>query len=491
MSFLSLSFPVFLVATVGAFFLVPKRWQWGVLLLASYVFYASWGVLSVVLLLWTTMLHYVGAVTIGKAKNHGKRRAILFFCIVADVGLLFFCKYAAFFSRSVDEAAVWFGTAPPALQLPVIAIVGVSFFTFQAMAYVIDVYRGTSAPERSLGILALSFAFFPKILQGPIERAGHLHAQLRAGHAFHATRVFEGLRLMLWGFFQKIVIANQAAIVVSQVYAAPESFSGSALLFVTYLFTFQIYADFAGYTDIARGAARIFGIDLLQNFDRPYAATSIADFWRRWHLTLSFWFRDYVYIPLGGNRLSLPYWCGAILIIFLLSGLWHGAAWTFVVWGCIHGLSIILDRLLQPVGAFLDTHLFHRSFLRVRHACSVLLTFHILVFSWVFFRAQTLADAFLIVRKIFTELPAFVSHIESDTFATVTKGFVIDSLDVLILVACVAFFMFVEHARAFPVAVARFTALPTWIRWGAYYVVILLILTFGRFEIQPFIYFQF
>jgi D-alanyl-lipoteichoic acid acyltransferase DltB (MBOAT superfamily) len=264
------------------------------------------------------------------------------------------------------------------------------------MSYIIEVYRGKMKPEKNFGIYALFVMFYPQLVAGPIERPQNMLHQFHEKHYFDSARIIDGLRLMLWGFFKKIVIADNLAIIVNAVYKNPSVNSGLTLLVATYFFAFQIYCDFAGYTDIARGAARVMGFELVPNFDKPYLAENVAEFWRRWHISLSTWFRDYVYYPLGGNRLGFSRQCLNLIIVFCLSGLWHGASWNFVVWGALHGTFVIAWHLFRKykrpaVGRA-------QFFLRL---ISILVTFHAVTFAWIFFRARTLSDAFYVITHLF------------------------------------------------------------------------------------------
>jgi D-alanyl-lipoteichoic acid acyltransferase DltB (MBOAT superfamily) len=362
MIFNSLEFLAFFPIVTLLYFVVPRRMQWALLLIASCIFYMAFRPVYVLILVFTILVDYVAGLLIAPAVGW-RRRAWLGASIAANVGVLAVFKYWNFAAGNLNGLA----GRPLVPLLDILLPIGLSFHTFQAMSYTIEVYRGRQPPERHLGIYALYVMFYPQLVAGPIERPQNLLPQFRDGHEFDAARVTRGLSLMMWGFFKKIVVADRLAIAVNHVYARPGDFDGAALLLATYAFAFQIYCDFSGYSDIALGSAEVMGFELMKNFDRPYASASVAEFWRRWHISLSTWFRDYLYIPLGGSKVG-PARTGAnLLIVFLVSGLWHGANWTYVAWGALHGLYIIVGRATE--GA--------RRWLAVPRFVSTLITFHL------------------------------------------------------------------------------------------------------------------
>ena len=344
MSLISLEYMIFFVVVVAIHFALPHRVRWAYLLAVSYLFYMWMDPKYALLILTTTIVVYATAIAM-----HGKTPRIKKICVALSVasnlGILFVFKYYNFFNASIKEmlAPLGLGYDMPALSL--LLPVGISFYTFQALGYTIDVYRGTREPERHFGIFALFVSFFPVLLSGPIERSTTLMPQLWKKVDFDYDRVTDGLKLMAWGFFQKLVIADRLGVYVNLVYNDPQKIHGLPLLLATYFFAVQIYCDFSGYTDIAIGTAQVMGYDLIPNFRRPFYASNIAELWRRWHMSLISWLRDYLYIPLGGNR--VPRWrlYFNILTVFTLSGLWHGAQWTLVIWGALNGVLIILGRV--------------------------------------------------------------------------------------------------------------------------------------------------
>lgn len=384
MLFNSIEFALFFPAVLAVYALAPAPWRWRCLLCASYLFYMAWQPAYVLLLLTSTAVDFLAAQRMAALPDRRARRPWLALSLSANLGLLFTFKYYNFFANALGGV----------VSLPVSHLllpVGISFYTFQTLSYSIEVYRGTQQPERHPGRFALYVSFFPQLVAGPIERAGNLLPQLARLQPLDHTRTVRGLQQMAWGLIQKTVIADRLALVVDRVYAAPGDYSGPALIVATFFFALQIYCDFAGYCDIAIGAARIFGVDLSVNFRRPYFAAGFRDFWARWHITLSTWFRDYLYVPLGGNRVARGRWALNILLVFLVSGLWHGANWTFVAWGGLHGLYLLGERGLQPLlnkaGRGLPQHL-----------VGVAITFALTCLAWVFFRAQSLHDAATILR---------------------------------------------------------------------------------------------
>ncbi|HMQ76276.1 MAG TPA: MBOAT family O-acyltransferase [Flavobacteriales bacterium] len=388
-------FLFFPLVTAG-YFLLPHRFRWALLLAASCWFYMAFVPVYILILAFTIVVDYAAGLLIAGSTGE-RRKAWLVASIVANLGVLAFFKYYAFLDASIAAVMQAAGLAYTPTDLGILLPIGLSFHTFQSLSYTIEVYRGHQRAERRPGIFALYVMFYPQLVAGPIERPGNLLNQLDQVHRWDHARVVHGLQQMLWGFFKKLVIADRCAVVVDHVYADPSAFGGAATLLATYLFALQIYCDFSGYTDIALGAARVMGFDLMVNFRTPYRSASISEFWSRWHISLSSWFRDYVYIPLGGNRVLRWRWYMNLLLVFLLSGLWHGASWTYVAWGGVHGLYLIgaivlagaRERVVRSLG--LDRRP------RLNRALAVLVTVHLVVAGWVFFRATTFADAWSVL----------------------------------------------------------------------------------------------
>jgi D-alanyl-lipoteichoic acid acyltransferase DltB (MBOAT superfamily) len=401
MVFTSPQFLFFFSAVVLLFYAMPRRFRTGFLLLASYCFYASFNPAYLVLLVFSTVVAWGSGLWIGNKDGSGHKKTRLAAGIVVSLAPLVFFKYFNFVNDSVrllfDFASLSYTVPALTLMLPV----GISFFTFRIVSYLVEVYRGTCPPEKGIAALALHIAFFPQLLAGPIERPGNLLPQLKSFHGFDYDQAVRGLRLMLWGFFKKLVIADRCAILVNQVYDNPASYAGYPLVLATYLFAFQIYCDFSGYTDMARGAARLLGFESMGNFKRPYFARSIAEFWKRWHISLSTWFRDYVYIPLGGSRVAVPRHYLNLLVVFIVSGLWHGAGWTFIAWGALHGVCMVFSLLFAPLGKGIANYVRISGTPALKNAIGMLITFHLVAAGWVFFRAHSIGDAWYVLTRAF------------------------------------------------------------------------------------------
>ena len=459
--------------------MLPHKFRWAFLLLASYVFYMSWDIRYGALILFVTLVAYVSGLLIYGARERERRRKAVMICGVGlTLSLLIFYKYLDFLVQNLN-LIVFSDDQENAFSLfNVLLPVGISFYTFQALSYVIDVYRGYRPPERHFGILALYVSFFPQLVAGPIERSTRLLPQFRQIKRFDADRASTGLRLILWGFFKKMVIADNLGIAVNTVYGASAELNGLPLILATVFFAFQIFCDFSAYSDIAIGCARILGFDLMNNFNKPYGAESITAFWRRWHISLSTWFRDYVYLPLGGGREGQWKQSRNILIVFVLSGIWHGAAWTFIVWGAIHGLILVVEKFLGEVSRY-----------RIPRWAGIAVTFTIVNVAWVFFRAESLSSAIQIIVSMPKGLAAQLSG--SMSFAELA-GTMSLSPEGLVALLLMVGFMFAIHLtdgeERFDEVMERY-ARP--LRWGTYYLLIFLILFTGFTDEQEFIYFQF
>ncbi|ALW85915.1 hypothetical protein AUC43_12900 [Hymenobacter sedentarius] len=490
MLFNSLHFLVFFPIVVGLYYGLPPRWRGPLLLLASYYFYMSWRAAYALLLLATTLVDYYSGYRMSQLPTRQERRPYLYLSLVSNLGTLFVFKYFNFFRDATLQLA-------GALHLPhaswpalgLLLPVGVSFYTFQSVGYIIDVYQGRLEAERNFGRFALFVAFFPQLVAGPIERGGHMLPQYRQTHAFDYQKVVSGLRLMAWGLFKKVVVADRLALFVNPVFNNPQQHpEGPLLVLATLAFAFQIYGDFSGYTDMARGAARVLGFDFNLNFRQPYLSASVPEFWRRWHISLSSWFRDYVYIPLGGSRVAPARAYGNLMAVFLISGLWHGANWTFLVWGGLHGLYLVLSTWAKPLRERLAQLTGLAAHSRLRHGLGVLVTFTLVTYAWIFFRANSLADALYISRhlgsgwtalngrRIGTLLLDFSQHYRPELAMALFAVFVM---------------MLVEYLGRNRSLQDWMTAQPFRVRWVGYVGLTLLILYLGIFNSTSFIYFQF
>jgi alginate O-acetyltransferase complex protein AlgI len=392
MLFTSLQFIFFLPAVVVLYYLLNHRYRWLLLLIASYYFYMCWKAEYVVLILGSTIVDYLVAIKISRSESTMVKRILLSISIFTNLGLLFSFKYFNFFSQAFTAILNRFNLFYDAPVFHVLLPVGISFYTFQTMSYTIDVYHGNKEPEYHFGIFAVFVSFFPQLVAGPIERASNLIPQLKNRVKIEYQNIAGGLKIMFWGFFLKMVVADRLALYVNEVYNNLEQYNGTQILLGTYFFSYQIYCDFAGYSLIAIGSARLLGVRLMQNFRTPYYSKSIPEFWKRWHISLSTWFKDYLYIPLGGNRVIKWRWYYNLFITFLVSGLWHGANWTFIIWGALHGIYMIV----YYVSSINSKRISGNKYI------NVFFTFNLVLFAWIFFRANSFHDAFHVIKKIFS-----------------------------------------------------------------------------------------
>jgi D-alanyl-lipoteichoic acid acyltransferase DltB (MBOAT superfamily) len=456
--------------------MLPHRQRWFLLLAASCYFYMVFFPVYILILGFTIIIDYFAGIWIEKAQGR-KRKLFLSLSLVANIGVLAIFKYYNFLNDIVTDLLGGIGVQNNIPYLSILLPVGLSFHTFQAMSYNIEVYRGHQKAERNFGIYSLYVMFYPQLVAGPIERPQNLLHQFREKHNFDYDRIVAGLRQMLWGFFKKIVIADRLAIYVNSVYDYPEAHGGYTFILATFFFAFQIYCDFSGYSDIAIGAARVMGFKLMTNFNRPYFSQSISEFWKRWHISLSTWFKDYLYVSLGGNRVSVPRWYLNLFIVFLVSGLWHGANWTFVIWGALNGIYLICALIVNP------------WFNRMAETSSVKLpgqfssffnigfTFTLTCLAWVFFRASTVDDAFLIVSKMLQP--------SGSLFIPSLSGMIYAFFGLAILL------LYEIKKEYFDSSIISLGQMNVVYRYAVYSFLILLILLIGVFDSGQFIYFQF
>jgi D-alanyl-lipoteichoic acid acyltransferase DltB (MBOAT superfamily) len=391
MLFNSFDFFIFFPVVTLLFFLTPQKYKWLLLLLASCYFYMQFIPYYMLILGAMILIDYFAGIWIASAVDKKQKKLFLIISIASNLGLLFIFKYYNFFIHYFKEAF------PNEQLLPyfnLILPIGLSFHTLQAMSYTIEVYRGNCEAERHPGKYALYVMFYPQLVAGPIERPQHLLPQWNEPKELNYANLANGLKMMLWGFFKKLVIADRIAVIVNTVYGNPAEYDSLSILFATYLFAFQIYCDFSGYSDIAIGAAKVMGYELVENFRVPYLSSSVREFWTRWHISLSRWLKDYIYIPLGGNRVRKWRWYYNVLLVFLLSGLWHGANTTFLIWGLLHGIYLIISMIMAQ-GRVPSKKLFAK-------AGRIIVTFHLVAFAWIFFRASSLKHAAIILHQLTT-----------------------------------------------------------------------------------------
>jgi alginate O-acetyltransferase complex protein AlgI len=488
MLFNSIEFLIFFPVVTTLYFLLKHRFRWMLLLGASCYFYMAFVPVYILILGGTIVIDYFAGIWIEKSK--GKRRKVfLVASLISNIGVLAFFKYYNFLNENLTVLMHGIGYENQIPYLSILLPIGLSFHTFQAMSYTIEVYRGRQPAERHFGIYSLYVMFYPQLVAGPIERPQNVLPQLHEKKYFNYDNVSSGLKLMAWGFFKKVVIADRLALMVNYVYDDPRQFEGLPLIIATVFFAFQIFCDFSGYSDIAIGSARVMGINLMTNFNRPYSSTSVSEFWTRWHISLSTWFRDYLYIPLGGNRVSIPRWYFNLLLVFLISGLWHGANWTFIVWGLLHGLYIIISLMLAPLRKLFTVR---PDMARYTRKLFVLVTFFLVCMAWIFFRAHTITDALYILTHSWRHLNTDMQRILADEESRKNLLFLGQDLKQFIIAISSIIFLEVIHKvqRIFPIQRVLSTR-PLIVRWMVYSLFIFSIIQLGIFEENQFIYFQF
>lgn len=492
-TFNSLGFLWFFAAVTALYFAVPHRWRWALLLLASYGFCVSWRPAAAGALAASTVVTYLAALGVAGKRDGHRHREFLWFGFLANIGALLFFKYFNFLNTSFRGGFTSLGLPYGVPTLDLLLPVGISFYTLKAVGYLIDVYRGDVPPERHFGRLALFLSFFPQLIAGPIDRSKNLLPQFRAPVDFEYQRVRDGMRLMLWGYFQKVVIADRLAVVVDRVYGNPHGLHGAVLTLSAFLYTFQLYCDFAGYTDIARGAAQVLGFETIRNFERPYGARTIQEFWKRWHISLTSWFRDYLYFPMGGNRVGPVRWVINVVTVFLVSGLWHGANWTFVLWGALHACYYLgfryTVRLLAPLREISRVSV--PGFLKNSLAAG--LTFCLVSFAWIFFRAHSISDAVYIVSHLGDRVPELLRRLDDVGYVRSIAGQMgVEQQEVAIALFSLGVFFVVQKMGGWEQIMRRLDARSVVYRWAAYYLVFGMVVFFGAFNAgQGFIYAQF
>ena len=480
MLFNSIDFAIFLPVVFFLYWFVFRRslrMQNLFVVAASYLFYGWWDWRFLILIIISTLTDYWVGLALKKAQDNDltRRRLLLGSSFFVNLGMLGFFKYYNFFLDNFVTAFSFFGAEIQAQGLNIVLPVGISFYTFQTLSYTIDLYRKKIEPTRDLVAFAAFVSFFPQLVAGPIERASNLLPQFFKPRTFEYSKAVDGLRQILWGLFMKVVIADNCAVMADRIFAAPHEYNGSAILLGSLFFAFQIYGDFAGYSNIAIGTARLFGFHLMQNFAFPYFSRDIAEFWRRWHISLSTWFRDYLYIPLGGSRVGTGMAIRNIFIIFVVSGFWHGANWTFIVWGALNAIYFLPLFVLNRNRDHIEIVAKGKWLPSINDAIKILITFGITLIAWIFFRAESVPHALLMINEIFS--PTLFEH----------PGFRFYTLGTLL-----TFFMIIEWmGREWQYAIERFGfGWPKLLRRGFYFLLVMSIFLLGGKE-QEFIYFQF
>jgi D-alanyl-lipoteichoic acid acyltransferase DltB (MBOAT superfamily) len=460
---------IFLPVVVIIYYLIPHKYRWILLLGASYYFYMCWKAEYLILILGSTAIDYWASLRMSRHRSKKKRKKYLILSLFTNLGILFLFKYFNFFSESFTAVLEQFDIFRETKTFNLLLPVGISFYTFQTLSYTIEVYMGKQKVERHLGIFATYVAFFPQLVAGPIERFYNLGPQFKTRQIFTYSNLTNGLRLILYGLFIKMVIADNISVYVDQVYANPLDYNRWSVITALFFYSFQIYSDFYGYSLVAIGSALLLGIKVMDNFKTPYMAKNIAEFWSRWHISLSTWFRDYVYIPMGGNRVKISRWGLNIMVVFMVSGLWHGANWTFVIWGAMYGVIYLIEHVtgkFLPIGT--------NKGISLVNIIRMLKNFFLVTIIWIFFRSPSIAEAGDIFSAIFNNGEVF------DLFQVPGRIWIF-----------LVFFILSD-------IVLYNTRFDKWcgerhliIRWGVYFILIFSIIAFSGVENFPFIYFQF
>lgn len=486
MLFNSLDFAIFLPIFFVLYWFVTQRsllWQNRLIVVASLIFYGWWDWRFLSLLLLSAMVDFYVGIRLLNEVREKVRRNLLGISVTVNLGLLGFFKYFNFFIENFKSAFSFFGHDLNITALHIILPVGISFYSFQTLSYTIDVYRRNIEPTKDFTAFLAFVSFFPQLVAGPIERASHLLPQFYVPRRFDYETAVGGMRLILWGFFKKIVIADKAAYYVNDIFEHYDQYSGGTLVMGAFLFSFQIYGDFSGYSDIAVGLSRLFGFNLMRNFNYPYFSRNTSEFWQRWHISLSTWFRDYLYLPLGGNRGNMLFRIRNVFIVFVVSGFWHGANWTFLFWGAINALLFI--PLLTSKNRKANFHTSHPLIPGFVESIQMLGTFVLITFTWIFFRAESLSQAFSYIRSIFVSDDFF--KISSQTTFTTS---------IIPLLGYLIFFVTIEwlnrqHEYIIHPVLTRPTKLLTAVRYSLYFLILLVIILNVRNQASDFIYFQF
>lgn len=494
MLFNSFDFLIFFPIVVLIYYVIPKKVKYIWLLISSYYFYMSWNAQYAILIAISTVITWLSGLFISRFEEEWKKKLVIAASFVSNLGILFYFKYFDFLLDNLNKLLSFTGMEILSNPFDIILPVGISFYTFQALSYTMDVYRGDVKAEKNPIRYALFVSFFPQLVAGPIERSKNLLSQVNLidkKRMWNSTKIVEGFIMMLWGLFLKMVIADRISIFADKIFSDFYAYGTVELILGAVAFAIQIYCDFCGYSTIAIGAAKVMGFELMENFNVPYFATSIREFWRRWHISLSSWFKDYLYIPLGGNRCSKPRQYLNIMITFLVSGLWHGANWTFVVWGGLHGFYQIIGDLLKPVREKInnmlkvDTQAFSFKFGKI---C---ITFGLTTFAWIFFRAKDLGEAFYYIERMFTKFNPWV------LFDMSLYNIGLDNIEMNVLLIALLCLLVADLLKYYKnITISEFLMKQNiWFRWIVMLGLIWMILVYGKygmdFDSAQFIYFDF
>lgn len=482
MVFNSISFLIYFIVVITVYFCIPKNFTWIWLLIASYYFYMYWNIKYLFLILFSTIITYIAGILIDEirkkdevfSKKEKLKKCVLVFSIILNLLILFYFKYFNFFIENINSVLTIFNLQKEFNHMDILLPVGISFYTFQALSYVIDVYRNETKVEYHLGKYALFLVFFPQLVAGPIEKSSNLLPQFKIGNTFKFSNLKEGLLLMLIGFLKKIVIADRLAVIVNNVFSAPLKYNKVSITIAVLFFTFQIYCDFSAYSDIAIGCAKTIGYNLMINFNKPYLSETIGEFWRRWHISLGNWFKDYLYVPLGGKSDNKLKNYRNLLLVFFISGLWHGASWNFIIWGGIHGIYLIIEKNTNNM-----------KIKAVYKAFRIFKVFILVSIAWIFFRANNLRDAIFILKSL------LLFPFNLDTSQIFNLG--LDKKDFFLSIGLIIILMLSEfYNLKNKIINMKNTKLIA--RWAIYYILIFIIVIFGYYgdTVQNnFIYFQF
>ncbi len=472
MLFNSLQFAAFFLVVYSLYLMLDHKQQNRMLLVASYFFYGSWDWRFLSLIFISTVLDYFCGIKVYESKDKKKRKFFLIMSIIGNLSMLGFFKYFNFFASNLQELFSYFGIYLHPNFLHIILPVGISFYTFQTMSYTIDIYRKQLKPTRNFLDLALFVSFFPQLIAGPIERAKHLLPQILSPRSITWAKFYKGVYLIFWGLFMKVFVADNLSYIVDPLFASAEPYNGFSVLIALYAFAFQIFCDFAGYSNIARGLGKVMGFDIMVNFNVPYFSLNPREFWQRWHISLSTWLRDYVYIPLGGNRRGALIIYRNLAITMLLGGLWHGAAWTFIAWGAYQGILLIIHRLSTPLLAKIPSpknFILNRAWFIVR----IVIFFNIVCMGWLLFRAESLNQAFIMLKSVIYNF-----HF--------TRGSGLARLGLFTSLLLIV--QFIQYRKDDLMAMLKFNRT---VRFAFYYLFLILIVFFGVLNQNQFIYFQF